>query len=498
LYDLPDGIEHGFAFMRTSCPIALIVCLLLPTPPSAAAAEDTTEGLEQAARDARDRARKGYERLSRRRTFDIDGVPYGATGLPITFFTPSSCLHYGGWLEVANYSREPYAYRANVQWYLTTKGKRNHHMRLEFPTPFGFPVNARILTRDLKNTGASFFGIGNDTKISDERTDREPEYYRNLLEQQLSAFDLEFAEIEPLVIFGGVRFNRGVPSRINEKKANAYYVFNLTDREVLGRSGGWANFLLVGAMYDSRDDQEMPTAGLLSEASFQMGGTLLGADYAYRRMTLINTHYWRPPWPFRLQPLRRRHSRRPRESWRRGALLRADRSRWIDPWRAGRWRIVHAWVQGAALRRSEEDAVLRRAAAHLQERAMAGPTLRDAWHVFRRCGARGSARCDRARSIWTAPERGHRLSRNVELSAQPSVGLRVFTGRTGVPAVLPAISFDLRAALPIGVGVDPFEKVAIADTGVEVTRSGVGGAPLGVMCWLTGFSRQQAKSEPAG
>ena len=283
--------------MRPSYPIGLTVCLLLSMPPSIAVAADSTESLEQAARDARDRAKTGYERLSRRRTFDIDGVPYGATGLPIAFFTPSSGLHYGGWLEVANYGREPYVYRANVQWYLTTKGKRNHHMRLDFPTPFGFPVNARILTRDLKNTGASFFGIGNEADISDERTDREPDYYRYLLEQQLSAFDLEFAELEPLVIFGGFRFNRSVPSRIDEEKADAYYVFNLMDREVLGRSGGWANFLLVGAIYDSRDDQEMPTAGLLSEASFQMGGALLGADYAFPRITLINTHYWRPPWP---------------------------------------------------------------------------------------------------------------------------------------------------------------------------------------------------------
>ena len=98
------------------------------------------------------------------------------------------------------------------------------------------------------------------------------------------------------MIFGGVRFNRGVPSRIDEEKADAYYVFNLRDREVPGRSGGWANFFLAGIMYDSRDDQEMPTTGLLSEASLQMGGALLGADYGYRRITLINTHYWRPRW----------------------------------------------------------------------------------------------------------------------------------------------------------------------------------------------------------
>ena len=284
--------------MRQGHGISLIVVgSLLSAAPSAAVAADATEGLEQAARDARDRAKKGYEHLSRRRTFDIEGVPYGATGLPIAFFTPSSGLHYGGWLEVANYGREPYTYRANVQWYLTTKGKRNHHMRLEFPKPFGFPVNARILTRDLKSTGANFFGIGNGTEISDALTDREPDYYRYLLEQQQSAIDLEFARLEPMVIFGGVRFYRSVPSRIDEEKADAYYVFNLKDGQVPGRSGGWANFLLAGVMYDSRDDQEMPTAGMLSEASLQMGGALLGADYGYRRTTLINTHYWQARWP---------------------------------------------------------------------------------------------------------------------------------------------------------------------------------------------------------
>jgi hypothetical protein len=261
------------------------------------AEDDAPLDLEEAALEARDRAREGYERLSRRRTFDIDGTPHGATGLPITFFTPASGLHYGGWLEVANYGNEPYTWRANGQWYLTTKGRRDHHFRVEVPAPFGYPVNARFLTRDVKNTGANFFGLGNDTEIDERRVEREASYYRYLLEQQQSAFDLEYAEKEPLVLFGGVRFNRAVPSRINEAKADAYYIFNLPPGVVRGRSGGWANFLLAGLIYDSRDDQELPTSGLLSEASLQIGAEILGANYVYRRLTLINTHYWLLPWP---------------------------------------------------------------------------------------------------------------------------------------------------------------------------------------------------------
>ena len=288
--------------MRHGHPASLIVAgALLWALPSAVLAVDGSEGFEQAARDARDRVKEGYEHLSRRRTFDIEGVPYGATGLPVAFFTPSSGLHYGGWLEVANYGREPYRYRANVQWYLTTKGRRNHYMRLEFPTVFSTPLNARILTRDV-NTGANFYGIGNETRISDEEIFKESDYYSYLLEQQRSAFDLEYARLDPLVIFGGVRLNRGVPSRIDEEKVDAYYVFDLSDREVLGRGGGWASFFLAGLMYDSRDNQEVPTEGTLSEASIQHGGSWLGADYEYRRLTLIHTRYWRARW--RLDPNR--------------------------------------------------------------------------------------------------------------------------------------------------------------------------------------------------
>ena len=245
--------------MRYTSMLMLVIGPLLTTLPSDTLATES-EGLEGAARDARIRAREGYEHLSRHHTFDIDGVPYGTTGLPIAFFTPASGLHYGGWLEVANYGRKPYTYRANVQWHLTTKGRRNHHMRLEFPTPFSLPLNARMLTRDLKNTGTSFFGIGNDTKIDETRMEWEPDYYRYLLEQQQTAFDLEYAELEPVVIFSGIRFNRGVPSRIDEEEADAYYIFNLPEGEVKGRSGGWANFFVAGLMYDSRNDQEVPTS----------------------------------------------------------------------------------------------------------------------------------------------------------------------------------------------------------------------------------------------
>ena len=415
---------------------ALACLVLVARPADAAPGDNTREGIEQAALDARDRAREGYERLSRRRTFDIDGVPYGATAMPITFFTPSSGLHYGGWLEVANYGREPYVYRANVQWYLTTKGKRNHHMRLEFPTPFGLPLNARFLTRDAKNTGANFFGIGNDTEIDETRTERENDYYRYLLEQQQTAFDLEYAELEPVVLFSGVRFNRGLPSRINEAKADAYYVFNLPASDIKGRSGGWANFFLLGLMYDSRNDQEQPTGGLLSEISMQLGGTLLWADYTFHRITLINTHYWEPP---RLS------------DWGPYVLVTrvvyetlSDDAPFFELTEVG-GSIRGVEVGGGSFMRgyrSRRFADQNKALYSLELRRTfqnvrwCGHYFRNHRHPLRRCGPRRLERVEDLRSCRSAPEWGHRLPCHLEQPAQPARRLRDLVRGSGAAPVL--------------------------------------------------------------
>ena len=60
--------------------------------------------------------------------------------------------------------------------------------------------------------------------------------------------------------------------------------------------------------------------------------------------------------------------------------------------------------------------------------------------------------------------------------------LRAAGGRAGQIA-----RWQCRAALRTGVSMDPFEKVAIGNTGVEVTRLGLGGAPLGGMVLADGI-----------
>lgn len=260
----------------------------MPRIAPAARGKSDENPAERVASGIQDNVQEGMEWLQRRRTFTMNRVPYGLTGMPIIFYAPSSGFHYGGWVEIANYKVRPYKYRINVQWWLSTIGKRNHHLRFESPEVFGWPVNVRFMTQDLKDTGTNYFGVGNDTQINKDAQKIEPDYYRYLLEQQKTALDLEARIFGPATIFAGARFNRGVPTRINEAK-NTYFVFS--DPTLPGLEAGWTNFLVAGLIIDTRDDQELPTNGILSEISVQKGYEWLGTDYSYRRLTFIHSHY---------------------------------------------------------------------------------------------------------------------------------------------------------------------------------------------------------------
>jgi hypothetical protein len=284
---MTKGLAPGTLRML-SLLLLLVVGLSTPCP----AGRRPQEEQRRASTDAEE----GLDWLQRRRTFTMNQVPYGLTGLPIIFYTPSSGLHYGGWVEVADYSARPYRYRINVQWWLSTLGKRDHHIRFESPEVFGLPFSIRLMTQDLKDIGAAYYGVGNDTKMNQDSLAINRDYYRYQLEQQKTGLDIEARLGGSVALFAGARFKRGAPTRVNEARSD-YLVFR--DPRLPGLEAGWTNFLVAGILFDTRDDQELPTKGILAELSVQKAYKSLGTDYPYRRITFIYSHY------IRLHPTRR-------------------------------------------------------------------------------------------------------------------------------------------------------------------------------------------------
>jgi len=276
--------------------VAMILGLLATPAPGAAPAKNGGKGdstLNRSADQVGAEVDRSLEWLQRRRTFTMNGVPYGLTGLPILFYTPSSGLRYGAWVQITDYRMRPYLYRVKVQWLLTTNGKRNHYVSVDL---LPVPTEVRFITQDLDDIDAHFFGIGNNTKVNKDSVAAEPDYYRYVLEQQKTAFDLEQSLAGPLAAFVGVRFARTKPSRVNPTK-DTYFVFRQPD--LPGVTTGWTNTVALGIILDTRDDRDVPTRGALSDFSVRKAFRWLGSNNQELRLTLIHTRYI---------PLRRRYT----------------------------------------------------------------------------------------------------------------------------------------------------------------------------------------------
>ncbi len=66
----------------------------------------------------------------------------------------------------------------------------------------------------------------------------------------------------------------------------------LAETSPRGLAGGWSNFLRAGVVYDSRDHEAAPTSGAWSDIIFEHASPLLGSDYQYSRLTLIDRRYF--------------------------------------------------------------------------------------------------------------------------------------------------------------------------------------------------------------
>ncbi len=297
-YHRPDFRRRGDKVrLRESLLIAVIPILIGYSPASADSESGIVDGVTAGVEELSGDVRKQYDWLRKRRTFSIEGVPYGATGLPLVFYTPSSGLTYGGWVQLANYESRPYRYRVMVQWLLTTQGTRDHFISGEIPTIWGTPFSLRVLMRDVNSVNTNFFGLGNTSKRDAKAIDKNHYYYVYRLEEQRTAFDFEGELFEGQIgAFFWLRFNRGLPTQRFAAKGS--YVFDISHTggrpiDPYDRDARWSNFFAVGLLHDTRDDREFTTEETLADASVQWTPSFVGSDYDYARLTLIGRKYWR-------------------------------------------------------------------------------------------------------------------------------------------------------------------------------------------------------------
>ncbi|MFH1567329.1 MAG: hypothetical protein ABIL09_04955, partial [Gemmatimonadota bacterium] len=82
--------------------------------------------------------------VAKRRQFEVEGVPYGFTGLPIFYYSPNTGYNYGLRVQWTDYQRWPYRYKVTLSWLRSSGGRYSHYLRLKVPDISGTGFGLRL------------------------------------------------------------------------------------------------------------------------------------------------------------------------------------------------------------------------------------------------------------------------------------------------------------------------------------------------------------------
>ena len=269
-----------------------ILALLLPTLGSAdevAVSADSTvvDSLSRPRRERLVGGRTGptlgaVRWMAKRQQIRIHGRDYGATGLPVVYYSPSSGWNRGARVQLADYSRRPYRYKFTFHSINSTKGKRTNYVRLKVPhiSGTGWGIQMRLSShRDLR---ARYYGLSNDSDRNEDFTDpqspdfKDEDYYFYILEQPSALLRLVRAIYGPVSLSVGLGLERNEVSPAGDL---SFYVQEGTPDGVVDGVSGFISFTLV---WDTRDD---PTT--LARGCFRNGPmkrlVIRCSDYSSRR-----------------------------------------------------------------------------------------------------------------------------------------------------------------------------------------------------------------------
>lgn len=234
--------------------------------------------------------------MAKRRQVRLRGRDYGATGLPIIYYSPSSGWNRGARLQVADYSRRPYRYKFTFHSVNSTKGKRTNYIRLKVPHISGTGWGIQLRLSSHRDIRARYYGLSNDSDRNEDLIDvnhvdfLDEKYYFYILEQPSVLLRLVRA------IYGPVSLSMGLGLERNDVSPSgdvSFYVQEGTPDGVVDGVSGFVSFTLV---WDTRDDPSIPREGLFQEWSYETSrNSLLGLFFEeidFQRYTVTDARYW--------------------------------------------------------------------------------------------------------------------------------------------------------------------------------------------------------------
>ncbi len=237
-------------------------------------------------------------------------------GVPAIAYNSDTGFLYGAILDIYNYgdgSKYPnYIYTTRLTWTRTTKGSGEN--KIFFDSKYLLPLDIRITAEAayLTEQALPFYGFNGDNDPAHETEDDDAYksriFYRH--ERNITKLTADFQKnlfIPNLRgIFGLAYYNTEVATvdtaKLNDGKDAedqlpeiAIMYDNYVNRGAIGADealGGNTNYVKLGLVYDSRDNEPNPMSGMWTEALITLVPSGLGNDFSYTLFTGTHRQYF--------------------------------------------------------------------------------------------------------------------------------------------------------------------------------------------------------------
>jgi outer membrane protein assembly factor BamA len=211
---------------------------------------------------------------------------HAVTGIPALNFDSDEGLGYGALLQYYDYGDhiEPYRYTLQPTLFLTTKGRRDVGLFVDAPhlLPNGWRLGASFAREQQLAT--PYYGIGNDTRVSDGATAPPNRYFYRYGRRVLRAnLDLQHAVgASALRALVGVGARSVVANTVPFDEGTTLLAQSLGAGQLPAVD---TRYLRLGLVWDSRDREIGTHRGTWAELLIQQNARVLGATESFTRTT---------------------------------------------------------------------------------------------------------------------------------------------------------------------------------------------------------------------
>ncbi len=211
-----------------------------------------------------------------------------ALALPLVSFNSDQGFTYGavGNVYLHGAGQVPYQHALGVQVLFSSRGMHSHYVRYDGPRLLG-PLRVEARLDYFRESRSPFYGAGNRSApdFGGDEGDQHYNYTRGSPGASVRLRGRPLGEGHPLQAYVGYAWRH---TRVSPYRASM-----LAQQSPVGIEGGTTSQLLLGALWDTRDNELEPTKGGVEELSVRASGYSTGSRYQYAGLTVSERRFFR-------------------------------------------------------------------------------------------------------------------------------------------------------------------------------------------------------------